>query len=290
MFSIIIPAYNEENSIGDTINRLLVAAKKSKTKIEILVVDDCSTDKTAVIAEKYGTTILRNIQNQGYGKSIKIGINECKYEIIGITDADGTYPVEDLFKMLENIAQGFDLVVGVRSNVHSLDSKFKTYLRALLRKTTEAAAGTKILDPNSGLRIFKKSDICAILSVLCDRFSFTTSMSVAYGILGKNVKYMPIVYSERVGKSKVRLIRDSFVTLNYIMRTVNYFNPLKIFIFLALIVLLAGMSSVVVGLALTITTAIQFGIAAMITSIFILGLGLLSEQVRLLRIETNARK
>ncbi len=141
-----------------------------------------------------------------------------------------TYPFTEVPKLLEEYHKGFDMVVGARTGEHYRESNLKSPLRKILKFLVEFTAGRKVPDVNSGLRVFSKTTIIAYLNHLCDTFSFTTSMTLAYMMTGKFVKYIPIPYDKREGKSKVRLFRDSLRTLQYILQAINYYNPIKIFL------------------------------------------------------------
>ena len=234
MVSLLIPAYNEEQSIIDTIESAKLLFKNLKIKdFEIIVINDGSTDKTKEYASKTGVKIITHPQNLGYGFSLKNGIKNAKFQTIIITDADQTYPLDEVPKLYNEYKKGFDMVVGKR--IGYKESLFKVMLRKILKFVVEFAAGRRIPDINSGLRIFKKDTIKEYLPHLCETFSFTTSATLAYMMNGRFVSYVPINYGKRKGKSKVSLMRDSFKTIFYIMQTVTYYNPLKIFMLFSLV-------------------------------------------------------
>lgn len=288
MITIVIPAYNEEGAISDTINNLKAVLARSKyKKYEILVVDDASKDNTKKIALATGATVISKIQNLGYGHSLKIGISSAKYNTIVITDADGTYPIEKIPHLVKVYAQGFDLVVGSRTGKFFKESVVKHPMRLILKFLVEFAAGREIKDPNSGLRVFSKKEILPLFPTLCNRFSFTTSMTLAYMMLQKSVEFVDIEYAERVGKSKVRLFRDSLLTLQYIIQAINYYNPIKIFLVLTCLVALIGFIFLFFGLFLAIKTFILLGIGSFIAAILILGLGLLADLLKQILVSSD---
>ena len=182
MISVIIPVFNEEKSIKNTINEIKSVLKKNKLdkNSEIIVVNDGSTDNTKKILEKCDVVVINNPINIGYGFSLKRGINAAKNETIVITDADQTYPFDAVPEMLKIKEEGFDLVVGARTGKYYRQSLFKKFLRFLLRKFVEFVSGKKIKDINSGLRIFDKSLVTKYFPRLCNTFSFTTSQTLAY--------------------------------------------------------------------------------------------------------------
>src|SRR3990167_7824880 len=220
--SIVIPAYNEADSIRETIDEIVMICKKAEIhEYEIIVVNDGSTDGTAEKINNINSlVVIHHPHNIGYGRSLKDGIKIAKYDAILITDADNTYPIDQIPVLLKVYAEGFDMVVGARSGAHYQESMIKTPLRSVLRFIVEFAAERKIPDINSGLRVFSKSKIMPMLTRLCNTFSFTTSMTLGFMMSGFFVKYIEIPYHERNGKTKVKLFKDSLRTLQYILQAI----------------------------------------------------------------------
>jgi glycosyltransferase involved in cell wall biosynthesis len=237
--SIIVPAYNEENYIAATIERLTVTLAGLALPSEIIVVNDGSTDDTRGIAEGFaGITLMNHPHNIGYGNSILTGVQRAGYEWICILDADGSYPIEDIPRLIEEMERGYDMVVGSRVNISEHDTLIKRFFREIFKKTVSLLNDNRIEDPNSGLRIFKREVVCKLQPFLCGTFSFTTSISILMSGLHYFIKYVPITYQKRVGRSKVRHIRDSIQALQYIMQGVEFSNPMKFFVILAFLMLL----------------------------------------------------
>lgn len=227
--SVIIPALNEEGAIGLVIDRL----RTLPLHAEIIVVDDGSNDRTGAIAASKEAIVLRHPMPGGYGRSLKDGIRRATNDVIVITDADGTYPIESIPTLVKRFAEGFDMVVGARQGIHYRGSLLKMPARALLKWLVEFTTGCSIPDINSGLRVLRRSDAMAIESELCNGFSFTTTMTLIYLLSGKYVTYLPIPYAHRIGTSKVRIVRDSLRTLQYIVEVIARKNPVKLFGLLA---------------------------------------------------------
>lgn len=277
MISIVIPAYNEQDSIASTIKEITSVLESSDKDYEIVVVDDGSRDNTGAEAKNAGAKVVRNPHNVGYGLSLKRGILAAKHDTILITDADLTYPANHIPDLIKLYKDGeFDMVVGQRTGEHYRESALKAPMRAILKFLVEFTAGRHIPDINSGMRIFNRNTVKEHFSRLCDTFSFTTSMTLAYMMTGRFVTYMPIEYNERVGRSKVRLFRDSLRTLQYIIEAAVYYNPLKIF------VLMMFMLMVLSFLLFLTATFSQFhifyilGIGTLLSGILVFCFGLVS--------------
>ena len=288
MISVIIPALNEQDEIGATVTRVHEVLSASGIGAhEILVVDDGSRDETGRRAEQAGARVLRHPHNVGYGRSLKDGIRAARYETVVINDADGTYPIEAIPDLIARYNQGYDMVVGARSGKHYRESLVKMPLRRVLRWIVEFTAGRSIPDINSGLRVFRRSTILEYYDNLCDTFSFTTSMTLAYMMTGKFVAYVPIDYNKRVGKSKVRLFRDSMKTLQYIVEAAIYYNPLKMFVLMACIVVAASLVSFILAFVAKLNVFFYVGVGGIISSAIIFSLGLLAVLLRQIMVKSS---
>ena len=221
--SIIVPVFNEQNSVAETIAQI----KKYVPQAQIIVVDDCSTDKSFEIAQATGVKVVKHEYNKGYGAALKTGLREAENEYIGIIDADGSYLPSEIPKLLDFI-DNYDMVVGERpkSNMPLSRRPAKWFLHKLANYLCQQ----KIPDINSGLRFFKKSIAQKFLHILPSGFSFTTTITLAMLSEGYKVKYVPINYLKRQGKSKIRPIKDTLNFTQLIVRTILYFNPLRVFL------------------------------------------------------------
>jgi glycosyltransferase involved in cell wall biosynthesis len=245
--SIIIPAFNEEKGIAAVLKNLKKELETLQDPYEVIVVNDGSIDKTKdVISESKTDIVLINHEfNQGYGASLKTGIRNAKFGLIAITDADGTYPNNQIPAMVALAKEGFDMVVGARIgknvNIPWIRKPAKWFLGALANYLT----GIPIPDLNSGLRIMRREVVERFLKILPNGFSFTTTITLAMLTNGFNVKYMSIDYFSREGVSKIRPISDTLNFIQLILRTILYFEPLKIFLPISFFILLVGTSGFV---------------------------------------------
>ena len=278
MISVIIPAYNEENAIKETIKEIKSVMKKNKLdkNSEIIIVNDGSTDKTRQVAEKYGAIVINNPSNMGYGFSLKRGIKQAKNETIVITDADLTYPFNEVPKMLQKKQEGYDLVVGARTGKYYRQSIFKSILRKLMKMLVQFVSGKKIKDINSGLRIFDKTLVMKYFPRLCDTFSFTTSQTLAYLMNNHFVCYIDIPYNKREGKSKIKLFRDTLKSLKYILESCVYYNPIKIFTLLSVICIFLSIIGFLFSHFAGIRAGYILGIGGLLISIIVFSIGLLA--------------
>ncbi len=240
MLSIILPVYNEENAILPTIERIKEVMNRVKTKYEIIAVNDGSTDNTGEILKKIkGVDVILHPYNLGYGASLKNGIKKAKYDLILITDADGTYPIGDIPKLLK-YSKTYDMVVGARTgknvNVPLMRRPAKFFLRHLANFMT----GRKIPDINSGFRIFKKDIALRFFHLFPSGFSFTTTITLACLTNDYTVKYIPINYYKRKGKSTINPLKDFINFTTLIFRMMMYFNPLKVFLFPSVLLFIFG--------------------------------------------------
>lgn len=268
-------------SISDTIERCKqLLSEIGDESSEVIVVDDGSSDNTCKIAQESGAVTVRHPHNIGYGRSLKDGITAAKNDIIVITDADGTYPLDRIPDLLKEYRIGFNMVVGARTGKNYDESLFKKLNRKILKRLVEFTAGRKIADINSGLRIFSRSEIMPYFKSLCDTFSFTTSMTLAYMMTGKFVTYIPIDYHKRVGKTKVKLFRDALRTLQFIVEAILYYNPLKIFILFSGGLILLSIVFFLFSAFLHLNSAFYLGVGSVLLSIIMFGFGLIAVQLK----------
>jgi len=232
--SYVVPAFNEEASIDNTLRRLVKVLSETGISYEIILVNDGSKDNTKELAAQFlEVKTINHPVNIGYGNALKSGIKNARYEWIGIVDADGSYPIEDIPQLINEMQSGFDMVIGSRINTAQMDKPVKKFFRWIYKTILKFVVKGSIEDANSGFRIFKRDMAVSLLPFLCGTFSFTTSLTIL--AMGNDffVKHIPIQYHPREGKSKVHHIRDSVRTLQYIVQGITFFNPIKFFMLLS---------------------------------------------------------
>lgn len=268
-YSIVIPAYNEAGGIGKVITEILQL--KGGREFEVIVVNDCSKDDTAKEVAKYPVILISNVQNSGYGFSLKRGISAARFEGIIILDADGTYPVAEIPKLLDVYEQGFDMVVGARHGKYYHGTPVKRIARFFFRVLSEFVTGRSIPDINSGLRVFKRDYAVQFFHTLSSGFSFTTTITLAFMLNSFSVKYIPVDYFKRKGDSKVRYFRDTLRSTQIILEAIIFYNPLKIFMLAAGVVFLAGIVSMMLSYYSFVVAVLLFATVACSMLIFSLG-------------------
>jgi glycosyltransferase involved in cell wall biosynthesis len=226
--SVVIPVFNEEGGVITQIETIKAVLNSHGMVYEIIAVDDGSSDRSAEEAVQCGVRVMQHPVNRGYGASLKTGINAAAYDIIVIIDADGTYPADEipnLVALLENA----DMTVGARIGDQVHIPLVRRPAKWVLRKLAARIAEKHIPDLNSGLRAFRRDCVKQYFSVLSDRFSFTTTSTLALLADNYHVIYHPINYYPRVGKSKI-VPRHFMDFMILIFRMTMLFQPLKVFI------------------------------------------------------------
>lgn len=245
MISVVIPVYNEEESIAHDIDTIKKAFEETGLRYEIIVVDDASTDRSGEIARAKGVRVITHEQNKGVGGARKTGIVAANYDIIATTDGDGTYPNHEMPR-LANMIGKYDMVVGARTSANAYVSWIRWLPKLVIRKLAEYLVRYKIPDLNSGLRVFKKEIALRYLYMLPDSHSWESTITLIFLFNNHPVKFIPVDYYKRKsGKSSFTPFRDTYNYLLLVIRTVMYFNPLRIFIPLTFILLFLSLAKMI---------------------------------------------
>lgn len=272
--TVVIPAFDEAGQVAEEVEAVARVLAERGWAHEVIVVDDGSTDGTAEAAARAGARVLRHAENLGYGAALKTGIGAATHEWILITDADGTYPADAIPALLEHAADA-EMVVGARVGARVHVPLARRPAKWFLRRLASYLAGRRLPDLNSGMRLMRKRLIERYRHLLPSGFSFTTTITLAAACNGHPVAYVPIDYRKRAGESKIRP-RHAFDFTLLILRTIVFFNPLKVFIPLGGVLALAGMAKFVYDL--TRANLSESAVLAFLGALIIWAVGLLADQ------------
>ncbi len=274
--SVVIPAYNEAEAIGTTIQEI----KRLYPEFEVVVVDDGSTDNTARIARESGARVVQHPYNIGNGAAVKTGIRAASGKYVVLMDGDGQHAPEDIKRLLE-AASHYDLVVGARSS-KSQASLGRRIANWCYNRLASYVGKFPIEDLTSGFRVFRRETVLKFLYLFPNTFSYPTTSTLAYLRSGLTIKYVPIEARRRVGKSKIRIFQDGSRFFLIILRIATFFSPLRIFLPISAMFFLLGTGYY----AYTFWTMHRFtNMSALLLSvgIMIFLMGLISEQITQLR-------
>ncbi len=235
VLSVVIPALNEENGIANIMERVLAVkgslAEVGVAELELIVVDDGSRDRTAEIVTSYPEVVLvQHPVNRGYGAAIKSGFRRAKGNLLAFLDADGTYPPEYFPQLCQPILNAeADLVIGSRMAGARSDMPLVRRIgNTIFANLVSIISNRHVTDSASGQRVLR-SNVLTQLYPLPDGLNFTPVMSTRAMHEHINVVEVPIPYSERVGRSKLSVVRDGLRFLNSILMTALTYNPVRIF-------------------------------------------------------------
>ncbi len=274
--TVLIPAFNEEGALESTIGAILACARVAED-FEVIVIDDGSKDRTAEVAARLPVTLVRHPVNRGYGSSLMSGMRRAKHDWILIADADGTYPLEDIPRLLAE-AKVADMVVGARTGSEVHVPLLRRPGKWIITRLAEYLSQTRIPDLNSGFRIFRKEAAMRFISLYPEGFSFTTTITLAFMTNGYHVVFVPINYHRRVGKSSIKPLRDFTGFFILIIRICACFRPLNVFIPPALFFLAAGIGKGIVDYMGQGHLGL-LAIAAALTGVQMIFIGLLADLI-----------
>ena len=276
--TIVVPAFNEGDSIGQVVNELRAAADW----FEVLVIDDGSTDGTGQAAQDAGARVIRHPYNKGNGASIKTAIRAAGSEWIAIVDGDGQHHPEDTARLVSPLGE-YDLVVGARHPMTQATTG-RRLGNALLNWLASYLTERHIPDLTSGLRAARRECLLEFIHLLPNGFSTPTTTTLAFLKAGYNVAFEPIDARARLGTSKIRLASDGAKFLLILLKVITIFSPLRIFAPVSVL-------SFVIGAAYGAWNFIYHAripngaVLLLMFSILILLVGLISEQISTLRFE-----
>jgi glycosyltransferase involved in cell wall biosynthesis len=280
--SIVIPAMDEEDSIGAVVSALRAAAGWH----EVLVIDDGSGDGTALRAEQAGARVIRHPYNKGNGAAVKTGIRHATGEFVLIVDADGQHDPADARRIAGRLGE-YDLVVGARSAATQATAARRGG-NALLNGLASHLAGRPIPDLTSGFRGARRECLREFLHLLPNGFSTPTTTTLAFVKAGYNVAFEPIEARRRVGRSKLRVARDGAKFLLILLKVITLFSPLRVFVPLSLLTFALGLAYGLWNFA-TAGRIPNGAVLLLLFSVMVFLVGLVSEQISSLRFDGSPR-
>jgi len=240
LVSIVIPAYNEEVAIGDDLDLIKRTMDATGQPYEVIVVNDGSTDRTAeIVSSRPWVRLLHHSHNRGTGAARSTGVRAAAGNLILMTDGDGTYPNQDMPKLVEEL-QRCDMVIGARKKEKGTMKWLRAPAKWFIRSLASYLTAVKIPDLNSGLRGFKKDLVMKYMGILPNTHSWVSTITIAFLSDGYEVHFIPIDYYERKGKSSFQPMRDTYNYLTLVVRAVTFFNPLKVFLPISLFLFAVG--------------------------------------------------
>ncbi|SDW43882.1 glycosyltransferase family 2 protein [Marinobacter mobilis] len=271
--SAVIPAKNEAAAIGNVLREIFALSVVD----EVLVIDDGSTDQTAEIARAEGARVISHPYSMGNGAAIKAGARAATGDILVFMDGDGQHSPKDISRLLKQLHQGLDMVVGART-AGSQASFGRGVANRIYNRLASYMTGQKIEDLTSGFRAVKAYKFRQFLYLLPNGFSYPTTSTMAFFRAGYKVGYIPIRAAKRVGKSHIKPLQDGVRFLLIIFKIGTLYSPLKVFVPISFLVFFTGLSYY----GYTYFTSGQFtNMSALMftTSLVVFMVGLVSEQI-----------
>jgi glycosyltransferase involved in cell wall biosynthesis len=240
--SVVVPVYNEEEAIAGDLRTIIKAMDESGRDYEVIVVNDASTDNTAeVVAQFPGVQLITHRHNRGGGFSRNTGVKASTGDVFVVTDGDATYPNQDIPRLLDAMeAEDLDMVVGARKKESGTLKFIRGPVKWFIRKLAEVMSGFKIPDLNSGLRAIRKDVFMKYMEILPWGHSWVSTITLAMLAGGYQVDFVEIDYYPRKGQSTFHPIKDTSSYLTLVIRTVTWFNPLKVFMPVAIVLGILG--------------------------------------------------
>ncbi|MCC4270427.1 glycosyltransferase family 2 protein [Marinobacter nauticus] len=273
--TVLLPAKNEEIAIGSTVERILSLYPGA----EVIVVDDGSTDNTGSIAEESGALVIRHPYSKGNGSAIKTGLRAATKDLVVCMDADGQHRPEDIGALLNKMSEGYDMVVGARDH-EGQAGLHRCLANGFYNRFASWMVGHKIGDLTSGFRAVRRRKFLEFISLLPNKFSYPTTITMSFFRAGYSVAYVPITVLQRAegSKSHINLWKDGLRFLLIIFKVGTLFSPLKLFIPISFSYLILGIGYYVYTFSVDHRLS-SISVFLWSTSVTVFLIGLVSEQI-----------
>jgi len=272
--SVVIPAKNEAGAIADVVERVFSVLGH---EIEVIVVDDGSTDDTAGLAKGAGAIVHSHPYSMGNGAAVKAGVRKSSGDVVVFMDGDGQHNPEEIPLLLARLDEGFDMVVGARSANgqasvgRSIANRFYNWLASYMTNQS-------VKDLTSGFRAVRVDKFKEFLSLLPNGFSYPTTSTMAFFRAGYLVDYVPITVVDRIGESHINIVKDGIRFLLIIFKIGTLYSPLKIFLPISLVSFTLGFSYYLYTF-IVYSRFTNMSALLLTTSVLIFLMGLTSEQI-----------
>jgi len=276
--SVCIPVHNEKLALRSTILELKESLNKLPYKYEILVIDDGSTDNCIDEISDQDVRIIRHKRNLGGGIARVTGMRYAHGRIVLQTDADGTYPCDKIAEIL-GVMQTSDLVIAARRNESATDFHLlRLIMKGILKSVAGLLAGHRIPDLNSGMRAYDRKLALRYAYLYPRGHSIMSTMTLAFITEGLRVNFVEIDYRKRLGKSTFHPLKDTYNYLITIIRTIVYFDPLRLLVpvdlFVVAFAIFFTLRDIILFLQLNSVTIISW-----ITALLVMILAIVSDQL-----------
>ena len=272
--SIILPAKNEAASLDELAPKL----RRAYPEAEILLIDDGSTDTTAATARAAGLHVHSHPYSMGNGAAIKSGARIASGELLVFMDADGQHNPDDIAKLRALLDQGYDMVIGSRTDSDSHANVSRFLANHLYNTIASWMVDRPIPDLTSGFRLVHADRFRKFLHLLPNGFSYPTTITMAFFRAGYTVGYQPIRVAKRIGKSHIRPIRDGIRFLIIIFKIATLYSPLKIFLPISLVLFVLGLARYIYTL-IFLNSFTNMSALLFTSAIIVFLIGLVSEQI-----------
>ena len=270
--TVVIPCKNESKGLK------IILPELKDSGCKVIVVDDGSTDDTAVIAAEFGCRVISHRSSKGNGAAVKTGLRAADTEFVALMDGDGQHSVKETLKLYEKIVEsGVDLVVGTRDR-EGQASFFRYLANSFYNKFASIMVNRPVLDLTSGQRVFRTNKVKPIVWLLPNTFSYPTTSTMVFYRLGYDVLFEYVSVGKALRDSHIKFFRDGFRFFLIIMKVGTLFSPYKLFVPMALFLFLLGSIRYVYTFALS-GTFTNMSALLYVTSVIVFLMGVLSEQI-----------